>query len=78
MLSKRWATSAVSRYARFFVFHRGQRDQQLGLGASLQSEPPGPARLYDFFDQMALLIDFDGKDTAVRPIVAVLADRVLE
>ena len=52
--------------------------QELGLGPGFKAEVVGPAEVEHFFDHLPLLVDLDGIDAEVLPVVRVLADRRLE
>jgi hypothetical protein len=60
------------------VVEQCQPDEQLRLGASLESEPVGEAEAHELFDDLMLLVDLDRIDATVTALVAVLADRELE
>jgi hypothetical protein len=62
----------------FGILLQGQSDQQLGFGASLDPESVGTAVVEELLDDMALLVDLDGVDPAVLPLVVVLGDGLLE
>ncbi len=57
---------------------QGERREQLGLAAHLEAEAEAGAVAVDLVDDVALLVDLDGKDGVVAAAVAVLADGVLE
>src|SRR5690606_28786715 len=57
---------------------QGHHREQLGLGACLQAETVGLAKVQDLLDDMTLLVDLDGIDTAVAAVVLVLRHRPLE
>ena len=61
-----------------FVFHRGERDQQLGLRPGLEAKSVRPAGVDDLLHHVALLVHLDGEHAAVGALVAVLLDGALE
>jgi hypothetical protein len=59
---------------RFLVLKHGHDREQLRLGARLEAVVIGPAILEDALDHVAILVDLDGIDPLVDPLVAVLGD----
>ena len=56
------------------VIGLGRDGEQLGFGPGLEAEPVFPAKIQHFFDDLALLIDFDRVDADVAALVLVLRD----
>ena len=69
---------AVAEDERFRVVLQRERHQQLRLGTGLDAEVEGPAVFDQLLHHVPLLVDLDRVHAAVRTLVVVLGDGLLE
>src|SRR5206468_3263868 len=60
------------------VFLHGKRSNQLRFAACFEPKVKSFARIDNFLDDLAQLIDFDGKNAAILIVITEFSDRVLK
>ena len=65
---------AVADDERPWLGEHGEGDHQFGFGAGFEAVLPGFAEADDVFDDLRLLVDFDGEDAAVFAAVVAVGD----